>query len=324
MALLVIFTCFTTFQRDLIRKNRDGLILFLVTLVFAAYLSMGGAIFKIIEGPQEDNVAALKILGNLKTRYPSITDEAINDLFHQLSATGIKGLPDGNQKPKWTFGNAFLYSITLLTTIGYGHLSPLTAVGKIVTMVYTAVGIPVTLCVMSLYVCRLMSIAASYKASLFRKLKGPLTPVQINFIHISTIMTLILFGCFLIPAVIFDALEDSWNFLDSLYYCFISLTTVGLGDYVPGQDTQSELYRIGSGIYILFGVIVMMFMLALSSDFYKHCYEEVTLPVTIHHTEEVSIHKSKLPSYGAVGLLQSVNEEYLRAIPEEQQRLLQP
>lgn len=53
---------------------------------------------------------------------------------------------------------------------------------------------------------------------------------------------------FLIPAAIFSVLEDDWNFLESFYFCFISLSTIGLGDYVPGEGYNQkfrELYKIG-------------------------------------------------------------------------------
>ena len=46
----------------------------------------------------------------------------------------------------------------------------------------------------------------------------------------------------LIPAAIFSALEDDgsgeWDYLNSVYYTFITLSTVGFGDMVPGRIKQ--------------------------------------------------------------------------------------
>lgn len=46
---------------------------------------------------------------------------------------------------QWKFAGAFYYATTVLTTIGYGHSTPSTIGGKLFTMCYAMVGIPLGL-----------------------------------------------------------------------------------------------------------------------------------------------------------------------------------
>merc|ERR1719468_688184 len=67
-------------------------------------------------------------------------------------------------------------------------------------------------------------------------------PFTLRLFHLIMILFAILILLFLIPAAIFASLEPKWGYLDSMYYCFISLTTVGLGDFIPG-DTPGQNLR---------------------------------------------------------------------------------
>ncbi|XP_067014989.2 potassium channel subfamily K member 18-like [Anabrus simplex] len=50
---------------------------------------------------------------------------------------------------RWSFSSSFLYSLTLITTIGYGSVAPKTPWGKVITIVYALIGIPLMLVYLS-------------------------------------------------------------------------------------------------------------------------------------------------------------------------------
>merc|ERR1719219_1416827 len=75
-----------------------------------------------------------------------VTDSLKTFEKHLIIALKEKGW-DGNENNDtvtWSFAGSLFYSITVITTIGYGHIAPKTAVAKIVTIFYAILGIPLT------------------------------------------------------------------------------------------------------------------------------------------------------------------------------------
>ena len=55
---------------------------------------------------------------------------------------------------------------------------------------------------------------------------------------------------------------EGWSWLDSLYFTFITLTTVGYGDFSPQTDTG----KIFTMIYILFGLGIIAAFITLVAE----------------------------------------------------------
>ncbi|XP_015600293.1 uncharacterized protein LOC107270109 isoform X2 [Cephus cinctus] len=81
--------------------------------------------------------SAMKMLKNFET-----------DLLKKMKKEGWDGSED-TDNIQWTFTGALFYSIIVITTIGYGHIAPKTQSGKVVTIFYAILGIPLMLLCLS-------------------------------------------------------------------------------------------------------------------------------------------------------------------------------
>ncbi len=82
-----------------------------------------------------------------------------------------------------------------------------------------------------------------------RRLAHRFQRLHVRIVHFGIVLLILVASFFFLPAIVFTHIEPDWDYLDSLYYCFISLTTVGLGDYIPG-DAQDQKYRALYKIFV--------------------------------------------------------------------------
>uniref|UniRef100_A0A3Q0R4X9 Potassium channel, subfamily K, member 10a n=1 Tax=Amphilophus citrinellus TaxID=61819 RepID=A0A3Q0R4X9_AMPCI len=93
-------------------------------------------------------------------------------------------------------------------------------------------------------------------------------------IRVASTLLFILAGCILfvtIPAVIFKHIEG-WTALESTYFVVITLTTVGIGDYVAGGDRRIEYrkwYRPLVWFWILGGLAYFAAVLNMIGDWLR-------------------------------------------------------
>lgn len=135
----------------------------------------------------------------------------------------------------------------VFVSTGYGHTAPLSDGGKAFCIIYSVIGIPFTLLFLTAVVQRIMVFSTRRPITYIHTRWGLSKPL-VAIVH-ATLLAMLAVSCFfLIPAAIFSALEENWNFLESFYFCFISLSTIGLGDYVPGEAANQkfrQLYKVG-------------------------------------------------------------------------------
>lgn len=254
--------------------SRSSFLCLLYFLFYALYLILGGLAFAAIEGPGEQALKQEVALARqaFLAQYPTVSDNDMEELIQEVikaSNRGVSASKNDTGGPNWSLGQSLFFSCTLITTIGYGHVTPLSKEGKLFCMAYAVVGIPMTLIMLTAVVERLMLPTRSLLEWLQRRLGRVYRPLGVRLIHLTLLVVFRVTVFMLIPAGVFAYIEPEWDYLDSLYYCFISLTTIGLGDYIPGDSPNQPyrpLYKVATTCYLLVGLMFMVLTLTVFHD----------------------------------------------------------
>ncbi|XP_071532019.1 LOW QUALITY PROTEIN: TWiK family of potassium channels protein 7-like [Panulirus ornatus] len=195
---------------------------------------------------------------------------------------------------QWTFAGSFLYSLTIITTIGYGSVAPQTVMGRVVTIVYALLGIPLMLLYLS-SVGDLLSRALKWlwwrlcrcrrRPQIPRANHQPAPPYT-SVDHtkkwggecgdgtnlgdeygegeagaVPVTLCLVLMITYICGGAAVFAYAHQWSFLHAIYFCFSSLTTIGFGDLAPAtspnESTGVQVALLGAAFYLLVGMALI-------------------------------------------------------------------
>uniref|UniRef100_A0A3Q1BE89 Potassium channel domain-containing protein n=1 Tax=Amphiprion ocellaris TaxID=80972 RepID=A0A3Q1BE89_AMPOC len=233
------------------------------------YLVMGALVFLTLETPEESlaHKHLLQTQENFLSNNSCVTELDFDtlDLVSAVKAgLDVSNLPS-NLTTRWDMASAFFFCGTIITTIGFGNLSPRTWYGQLFCVCYALVGIPmfgILLAGVGDHMGTVLRRAVAKIENLFLKRKVRPTTVRV----ISAVLS-ILIGCLIflaVPTVVFHQVED-WTFLESLYFVVITLTTVGFGDYVPGGRIFKPLVLL----WIVFGLAYFASILTMIGNWLR-------------------------------------------------------
>jgi len=74
-------------------------------------------------------------------------------------------------------------------------------------------------------------------------------------------------GIVVLAGTVFYHIVEGWNWLDSLYFSTITLTTIGYGDFSPQTD-------LGKGFTIVYILVGVGLILAFINTVYSHFTQE--------------------------------------------------
>ncbi|NIG57889.1 potassium channel subfamily K member 16 [Pontoporia blainvillei] len=176
----------------------------------------------------------------------------------------VKGVnPKGNSTnpSNWDFGSSFFFAGTVVTTIGYGNLAPSTEAGQVFCVFYALVGIPLNV----LFLNHLGTGLRAHLTTLERWEDQPRRSQLLQTLGLALFLALGTLLVLIFPPMVFSHVEG-WSFSEGFYFAFITLSTIGFGDYVVGTDPSKHyisVYRSLAAIWILLGLAWLALVLPL-------------------------------------------------------------
>ncbi|CAB3367537.1 two pore potassium channel protein sup-9 [Cloeon dipterum] len=234
-------------------KKQNMRTLSLVVCTFT-YLLVGAAVFDALESDTEQKRFEFltDVRENLLQKY-NISHED----YKVIEIVIIENKPH-KAGPQWKFAGAFYFATVVLAMIGYGHSTPVTIGGKAFCMAYAVFGIPLGLVMFQSIGERLNKVASVVIKQGKQWLRFSKTEAtEMNLMLATGLLSSIIITT---GAAVFSRYEG-WSYFDSFYYCFVTLTTIGFGDYVALQNDHALSNKPGyvalSLVFILFGLAVV-------------------------------------------------------------------
>ncbi|KAK2719978.1 TWiK family of potassium channels protein 18-like isoform X1 [Artemia franciscana] len=228
-----------------------------------------------------------------KDRWYTDVNKILTEYQMNMSDIIKQGYDGKTSAERWTFPSALMYTLSVFTMIGFGHLVPRTDWGKATTIMYACLGIP-------LYVLYFMNmgkvLASVFKwvyARLVRCSRQRSKPKRVKVIEkiksediesnsdeeeeiiiVPSNACLWVMLIYLMTGTIMFAEWEQWDYIDACYFCVTSLCKIGMGDYVPGSNSQlgnNQTKLVINFVYLLvgMGIVAMCYNLMKEEVMYK-------------------------------------------------------
>ncbi|XP_016305719.1 potassium channel subfamily K member 4-like [Sinocyclocheilus anshuiensis] len=249
----------------------------LLTILAAVllYLVLGALVFGWLESSREEwahrelLTSRMAFLQNYSCVTPYSLREFTEKVVDAIEA-GVDARSTSNYTSRWDPSNAFFFCGTIITTIGFGNISPKTKGGQLFCIFYALVGIPmfgILLAGVGDHLGTLLRRAVAKIETLFLR-KG----VKPTSVRVISAVFSILIGCLVfiaMPTMVFQEVE-SWSLLEAVYFVVITLTTVGFGDYVAeNRRDGTPLYKPLVWLWIVFGLAYFASILTMIGNWLR-------------------------------------------------------
>ncbi|XP_070217047.1 potassium channel subfamily K member 17 isoform X3 [Bos mutus] len=213
----------------------------LLLLTYLTYLVLGTCVFWALESPaaHDSSKRFQRDKWELLRNFTCLDGQALDSLIRGIIEAYKNGdivLGNTTSMGRWEFVGSFFFSVSTITTIGYGNLSPRTMAARLFCIFFALVGIPLNLVVLN----RLGHCMQQGVHRCARRLGGAWKdPAKARWLAGSSALLSGLLLFLLLPPLLFNHMEG-WTYVEGFYFSFVTLSTVGFGDYLLASCLSFE------------------------------------------------------------------------------------
>ena len=181
--------------------------------------------------------------GKAKERRLSTSDlttanEQIDQLKTLLTAVReqCKQAPPTIEEPNWTYAGSLFFAFQVITTVGYGTFAPSTPGGRTITVIMGGIGIAFTGYTLGIFTAAIDSVLDRLYVRCVPARYGKAYAVRFK-----AAMTSVALVVYLLIAATYAMVQGGWDLGSAIYFVFVTVSTVGLGDLTLPMASIGEV-----------------------------------------------------------------------------------
>ena len=161
----------------------------------------------------------------------------LTDLLREFQST-CKQSPPSVENLHWTLAGSMFFAFQVMTTIGYGTFAPATPGGRAFTVIFGAAGIVITGFILGVFTSTIDALLEKLHYKLYPKAYHERSAaIRFKMVFNSLLLVVYLLVVAAIAAAV--ANDAALGFGEALYFAFITVSTVGLGDFTMSAATEA-------------------------------------------------------------------------------------
>ena len=97
--------------------------------------------------------------------------------------------------------------------------------------------------------------------------------VKVEDVRVPVFVSLMIIAVYILGGALMFSVWEGWDYLEGSYFCFVTLSTIGFGDYVPGSISGAD--SEGSKEKLIICCMYLMFGLAMIAMCFNLMQEDV-------------------------------------------------